>query len=145
MPGKSEILLIQPPNVEGTLFNLPGTEIPLSLLYLAAYAGREGLPAALLDLTLEEDPFRAADETLAAGAPRVVGITSYTTNAAFASRLARRVKALSPGAFVVLGGFHASALPRSWPGACWAARRFPGSAGSVSGRTGGCGGTRRAS
>ncbi len=111
MPGQRQILLIQPPNVEGTLFNLPGTEIPLSLLYLAAYTAREGLPADLLDLTLERDPFSVVSSFFASHRPRIVGITSYTTNAALASRLAGQVKSLSPETFVVLGGFHASALP----------------------------------
>ncbi|MDP8254189.1 MAG: radical SAM protein [Candidatus Alcyoniella australis] len=105
-----QVLLVQPQAHEGELFNLPGKEIPLSILSIATYLRSQGIDARVLDLTLEPAP-RAALSLALSGEPSVVGVTSYTTNVALAHRVAQQVKAEQPQAVVVLGGFHASALP----------------------------------
>jgi len=111
MSTGTDLLLIQPPNVQGSLFNLPGTETPLSLLYLAGYMREKGFRVRVLDLTLGKAGIGGLESHLRAYEPAVVGITSYTTNVLLASRVAATARAVFPHALIVLGGFHASALP----------------------------------
>ncbi len=106
-----DVLLIQPPNIKGALFNLPGREIPLSLLYISAYLKQSGFDCDVFDLSIERDPDAALRRRLYSSPPQVVGLTSYTTNVGVAATIAHRVKQKWPGATLVLGGFHASALP----------------------------------
>ena len=117
--GDVDILLVQTPNVRGTFFNLPGMEIPLSLCSLAAYVKSRGLRVAVLDLQREGADTSALEYRLRRSRPALVGLTSYTPNVGLAAEIAGRVKATLPEAKVVLGGFHASALPER------TAREFP--------------------
>lgn len=106
-----DVLLIQTPNIIGTFFNLTGNEIPLSLCYLAAYLHDRGHRAAICDLALEPNPEVALAKALFEFKPKLVGISSYTPNVELAAKFAGLVKEQAPGTSVVLGGFHASALP----------------------------------
>ncbi len=108
---KRPVLLVQPPNVKGSLFNLPGLEIPLSLCYLSSYLEQEGIPTEILDLTLHKRTKEPLVRALTSIAPPIVGITAYTPNMNLASDIARITKAVSPQSITVTGGFHPSALP----------------------------------
>lgn len=105
------MLLVQTPNVEGTLLNLPGKELPLSLLYLAANARRAGHEVAVLDLDFWGGRSPFLENALQRLRPDLVGVSAYTTNVARAGDIAAMVKQWNPEARTVLGGFHASALP----------------------------------
>ncbi|MBZ0271180.1 B12-binding domain-containing radical SAM protein [bacterium] len=107
----SDLLLIQPPNIEGTLFNLPGVEVPMSIMTVSAYLKREGYSTDIVDLTLTKNPRDTLRRVLYGNAPEAVGITSYTSNMEIAGRIAQRVREAWPKARLVLGGFHPSALP----------------------------------
>ncbi|MCZ7584507.1 MAG: B12-binding domain-containing radical SAM protein [Deltaproteobacteria bacterium] len=107
----TDVLFIQPPNVQGTLFNLPGAEVPLSVMSVSAYLKREGYSSEIWDLTLDRRPEEALARLLAGNAPHAVGITSYTTNMDLAADIASKVRAAWPKTKLVVGGFHASALP----------------------------------
>lgn len=106
-----DVLLLQAPNIKGTFFNLPGKEIPLSLCYLASFLKTRGLTARILDLDWHGRVSPVLEKTLAETKPGLIGISAYTPNVALAADIAARAKRLAPGAPVVLGGFHASALP----------------------------------
>lgn len=106
------ILLIQTPNVTGTLLNLPGKEVPLSLLYLAAVARAQGHEVRVLDLDFLGGIAPHLDRALSEFEPVLVGVSAYTTNVARAADIASRVKQARPQTTTVLGGFHASALPK---------------------------------
>ncbi|MCB1153588.1 MAG: cobalamin B12-binding domain-containing protein [Deltaproteobacteria bacterium] len=108
----TDLLLIQPPNVEGTLFNLPGVEIPLSIMTVSAYLKQNGYKTEVMDLTLEKNSKEALRRRLIQNPPNAVGITSYTTNIGIAARIAERIKHYWPQTPVVAGGFHPSALPK---------------------------------
>ncbi len=105
------ILLVQTPNVIGTLLNLPGKEVPLSLLYLAAVARERSHEVRVLDLDLLGGVEPHLDQALSSFQPDWVGVSAYTTNVAHAADIAARVKQARPNTGTVLGGFHASALP----------------------------------
>lgn len=106
-----DALLIQTPNVKGTFFNLPGKEIPLSLCYLGSFLQSRGFTARILDLDWLGGVSPHLEKALAENAPALVGISAYTPNIALAAQIAAGVKQLTPATPVVLGGFHASALP----------------------------------
>ncbi|MHA1568933.1 MAG: B12-binding domain-containing radical SAM protein, partial [Alphaproteobacteria bacterium] len=105
------ILLIQTPNIIGTLLNLPGKEVPLSLLYLAAFLRERGHEVRLLDLDFYRGVSPHLEEAVAEFDPELAGISAYTTNIVRAAEIAAKVKNLRPEIPTLLGGFHASALP----------------------------------
>lgn len=106
------ILLVQTPNIIGSFLNLPGKEIPLSLLYLASYLKSKGYKdVEVLDIDFLDSIEPHLENKLRNFMPDVVGITSYTTNIAIAADIAKKVKETLADVITVIGGFHASALP----------------------------------
>ncbi|MBZ0253753.1 MAG: cobalamin-dependent protein, partial [Candidatus Methylomirabilis sp.] len=108
---RCDALLVQAPNVVGTMFNLPGVETPLNLCYIASYLEKEGGRAEVFDGALFGDwraPFEAC---LRATRPALLGFASYTPNVMHAADMAAFAKKVLPGVVTVIGGFHASALP----------------------------------
>jgi len=108
------ILLIQPEQgqfVYRRIFH-PGVEIPLNLLCLSSYLAREGIGNRVLDMRISLEPQAELDRALASSQPRVVGISACTTEIENAGKVAERVKRWRRDVPVILGGHHASALPR---------------------------------
>ncbi|MFC1888875.1 B12-binding domain-containing radical SAM protein [Thermodesulfobacteriota bacterium] len=106
-----DILLVQTLNVTGTFFNLPGKEIPLSLCSLGAYLKSRGYRCGIVDLDFAGRVSPVLEEAVREARPKVVGISAYTPNVGIAGEIATRVKEMDRKLQVVLGGFHASALP----------------------------------
>lgn len=105
--AEADILLIRPRSVE-RLALYPGT--PNGLLQLSAYLATRGFAARVLDLDCDRlTP--SLWKALAAGKPRIVGISMLSYMRRFSYRFVRRLKALSPGTKIVLGGVHPSAIP----------------------------------
>ena len=113
-PNRSvPVLLIQPPQgtfVYKRIFQ-PGVEIPLHLLYLSAYLTREGIENRCLDMRVLHHPERELVDVLQETRPRLVGISACTTEIDNAGETAAAVKRTLGETPVVLGGYHASALP----------------------------------
>lgn len=109
-----KVQLVLAPPMQRSRYEALGESLwpPMGVLYLAAYL-REGFPDVALKVT---DGARlgydAALAEIEAFAPDVLGISFYTALAEGAARLAREAKRRLPAAFVVLGGPHATALPR---------------------------------
>ncbi len=107
-----KILLIQPPNTTQGLLALGGQEIPLSLAYLASSLKHAGFPVVrIIDLAFRNQSEAEFVRDVAKFRPDLIGLTAYTHNMGFASRLAAAAKSAMPAAVTILGGFHASALP----------------------------------
>lgn len=109
---KIDILLLQPPKIIDKTFNIRGTEIPLSLAYLAAYLEREKVSAEILDMAIYKDSWKLLEEFIRNLKPDFVGITAFTVDIAMANEVARRVKELDKNIVTVIGGIHASSLPK---------------------------------
>jgi len=86
-------------------------EFPFSIAVLMARVQRGGYRVSVLDLNVEPRPLEALSRALDRPRPRIVGISSYSANVVNAETIARKIKELTPNVPVVLGGFHASALP----------------------------------
>ena len=107
------ILLCQTPALKSGFLPLPGKEVPISLLYLASFLRKNGYKdVEVLDLELKGGISPHLEQEIAEFAPKVVGITSYTSNVILAGQIAELVKRISPESITVIGGFHASALPK---------------------------------
>jgi radical SAM superfamily enzyme YgiQ (UPF0313 family) len=84
---------------------------PMGVLYLAGYL-RSRLPEVEIRVTDGcRIGFSRTLRDILEYRPDVLGISFYTTQAMGAGRLSRRVKSALPGALVVMGGPHATALP----------------------------------
>lgn len=88
-----------------------GTYPNPSLAYLAGYLHHRGHPCDVVDGKLEGSSIAAILARLSASRPRLVGLTSFTTEIDDVMELARAVRAALPESRIVLGGVHASALP----------------------------------
>jgi anaerobic magnesium-protoporphyrin IX monomethyl ester cyclase len=111
---KNEILLIHPVYGEATQERIfqPGIEAPISLLYLASYLDSQGIDNRILDLRLEQNPVEKLRESILGLKPSIVGITASTAAIDNASHVAEQIKMINPEIVTVIGGWHASALPR---------------------------------
>lgn len=90
----------------------------LEPLELEIVAG--GIPiedeVAILDLSLEKQPFAAFEEQLLTMRPDIVGFTGFSSQAALVRELADLVKHHLPAAVTVVGGIHATVVPADYAG-----------------------------
>jgi anaerobic magnesium-protoporphyrin IX monomethyl ester cyclase len=97
-----------------------GVEYPITMLMLMAHLERAGFRTGIIDMSIERNPFDVLHQALKTCHPGVVGLSSYSSNVKNAAKVAALVKQANPATPVVLGGFHATALPEE----CLA--RYPG-------------------
>lgn len=108
------VLLINPPwlTKDGNIWHgVRSTSPPLGLLYVAAYAEREGHEVRVIDCNAEELRPEDAEGILREFQPDFVGLTAVTAQIINTHRVAGIVKQVSPRSKVVVGGVHATALP----------------------------------
>lgn len=104
-----KVLLIQPPSSDPLTDRIFLFE-PLALEYLGAGLKLDGHMVELLDARLEPDiegAFRRFQ-------PDLVGITGFTSHVNIVKGIASRLKGISPGLFVVVGGHHATVKPEDF-------------------------------
>jgi len=106
------VLLVKPKARLRTILGLEAFQRlePIELGYIAAVV-REPHTARVLDLRLARRPVGAFRACLHRFRPDVVGFTSYTHEASLVKQLARVTRDCLPGAFVVVGGHHATVAP----------------------------------
>ena len=100
-----DVLLISPP-FRGLLRE------PVGLYYLAGVLNSQGISTSLMDFNLELPSRTSFVEHLQHAKPKIIGITSYTFNLSVAQRIVEEIRRVLPEALTVLGGVHASALPK---------------------------------
>jgi radical SAM superfamily enzyme YgiQ (UPF0313 family) len=104
------ILLIEPAK---SPISTGGEEVflfePLALEYVAAGVCADH-EVRILDQRIDD----SVEETLGEFAPQVVGITGYTVHVNQIRRLAKRAKAWSSEVLTVVGGHHATVVPRDF-------------------------------
>lgn len=108
--GRSDrmnILLIQPPIDSATRVLWP----PVGLGYLATALRRDGHEVFLLDCARERLGDKEFVNRVLSTTPEMVGFSVYTLSVPCVRRLASLVRAHIPGATIVIGGPHISALP----------------------------------
>ncbi len=110
-----DVLLVQPAQgefVRGRIFE-PGVEIPLNLTCLAAYLEQaHRIRTEILDLRLHEDPRAVLRDVMETYRFSVVGISAHSSEIENGGKVAHYIKEHRPEIPVVVGGHHASAVPR---------------------------------
>jgi radical SAM superfamily enzyme YgiQ (UPF0313 family) len=103
---------MQPPHKQDRNVPYLGREMPLGIAYLAAYLEKENISVEILDLNVSEQPLSDLEETLKLLHPRFVGISAFTVDVIEANTLAGRCKEMLPDITTIIGGIHATALPK---------------------------------
>jgi len=114
-----KVLLVNPPAdllIQSELPGHVGKELghfpPLGLLYLAAYARRDGRhQVAMLDMPARQATLAVLRERLRNDRPDLVGVTCITHNLAGVKATADAVKDADPGIRVCIGGPHVAQFP----------------------------------
>jgi anaerobic magnesium-protoporphyrin IX monomethyl ester cyclase len=111
MDSMKTLLLNAPPERIVEPYDAP--DYPhLGLGYIAAYLRREGCPVLVLDAKLAR---MSISETLAKIQeirPRLIGFTAFTQEIIHVASLAKEIKERWPEIIAVIGGVHATVLPR---------------------------------
>ncbi len=103
------ILLVQPPSPDPITDRFFLFE-PLALEYLAAGVKLDGHEVEIVDARLEPD----IERVYLRMRPLVVGLTAFTNQLNIVKAIAKRLKSLSPGVVVIVGGHHATVCPEDF-------------------------------
>ena len=108
------VLLIHPPYGKATKYRIfqPGIEFPISLAYLSAYLKKNDIQSNVVDMRIDNGAENIIENRLKTMKPLAVGITASTANIGMADTIAARVKSFNSEVPIIIGGWHASALPR---------------------------------
>jgi radical SAM superfamily enzyme YgiQ (UPF0313 family) len=109
--SKMLVLLINGPWVESKQSYSEQANEPLQVLSLAAMLEQEGYRTEVADFLFEPYNTQALYAHLESCHPKVVGLSSYTTNFPINLEIAENIKRFNPEIHVVFGGPHPSALP----------------------------------
>ena len=85
---------------------------PMGLAYLASYLRENGFSVSIRDLHVEGLGPESIVSTCRTLTPKVVGLTATTPTYPNALHTARFIKAWNPKATIILGGVHATGMPR---------------------------------
>lgn len=109
-----DVLLINPPwqTKDGNVWHgVRSTSPPLGLLYVAAYAEKQGRDVHVLDVNAENLKFEDIEAYVRQHQPNWVGFTAVTAQIIGTLAIAKMIKRVSPDSKIVVGGVHAAAMP----------------------------------
>ncbi|HUT23267.1 MAG TPA: radical SAM protein [Sumerlaeia bacterium] len=110
-PDPAEVVLVKvsPERIlQGAWYRMP----LLGLGCLAGYLRSRGVAVAIVDALFDRLGLEETVAAVTARAPRVVGFTAMTHEVNRAAQVAQEIRRAVPGAQTVIGGPHATALPR---------------------------------
>jgi len=84
---------------------------PLGLMYIASVLEKHGFEVKIIDCYLEKSKINLG-EILKKESPDIVGISTATPTFGDVTRIARMIRNNFPDIFIVIGGYHVSAIPR---------------------------------
>jgi len=109
-----KVLLVKPHSELKVAKNLERTFLHLEPLELEIVAG--GVPeeedVKIIDLSVEKKPLKTFCESIQNFKPHIIGFTAYSNNIHIVKKLAVIAKSDCPEAFTVVGGIHATLLPK---------------------------------
>ena len=113
--AKDRVLLIFPRFKSefyyGRLSKVAPSLVPVSLVYLASFLQKKGIPVKILDGQVQELTPTTLRQEIEAYAPRFIGVTVLTPIAEGAHQVAAIAKGVSREITVVMGGTHPTVLP----------------------------------
>lgn len=109
------IILINPPTREKAyreLKHFAFTAPPMGLAYIAAYLEKKNIAVDIIDsdplgMDIDATALKIKKEN-----PKYVGVTAMTATVDIAKKLITKIRHVLPNAILILGGAHATALPR---------------------------------
>jgi len=105
------VLLVNGPWITSKKSYIAQANEPLHLLSMAAVLEQQGIDCSVVDFLLDPYSEDSLVSHLKETRPRIVGVSSYTTNFFMNLDIARAVKRYDRSIHVVFGGAHPSALP----------------------------------
>jgi len=105
-----KIALVRPTKIQGSL-EKSMVQHPINLCWIAAVLREQGHDVRIWDFEVEKYSSSILRSRVIEFGPRILGITSMTTNIYAAARMAGTAKLADPEILIVVGGPHASALP----------------------------------
>ena len=111
MTSISTLLLNPPPPKAAEAHDAPEYG-HLGLAYVAAYLRSQGHPVSVIDAKLARLSVAATLERIGQMQPGLLGLTAYTQEITHVAWLAEQIKSRWPRIRIVLGGIHATVLPR---------------------------------
>ncbi|MEW6328527.1 MAG: radical SAM protein [Candidatus Micrarchaeota archaeon] len=107
------VLLVVPPETEVKDVKQTGSKWPrIGIAYLAGYLRKNGVSVSVLDCKAEGINHREVEERIARASPGIVGVTSFTEEILSAAEVCNRAKKVRKDITTVIGGPHASAIPK---------------------------------
>lgn len=108
----ASVLLINSPSLVAKEKHYERPRYPrLSIAYLAGYVREQGIACHAVDAKYEAMSLDAVIARAVALQPRIVGLTAMTPEIHEAAETAAGIKSVLPGATVIIGGPHVTALP----------------------------------
>ncbi len=109
-----DLLLVEPhqPRTAEILSQSTGITPPHGIGYIASYLEKHGFTIKILDNSIERLSTHEFNRYIKKNNPRYVGFSVCTSSYKCASKLAVSAKQANPDISVLMGGVHASALPR---------------------------------
>jgi len=84
---------------------------PLGLMYIASVLEKHGFEVKIIDCYLEKSKINLG-RILKKESPDIVGISAATPTFGYVTRIAKMISDNFPDIFIVIGGYHVSAIPR---------------------------------
>ena len=106
-----KIILIRPPSAIG-IVGKRFVQYPINLGYLAAVLKKNNFDVEIWDYEVEDFNREIIVKRFLGSRPQVIGITSMTPNVNYAHDIAAIARQVLGKVFMVIGGPHASAIPR---------------------------------
>src|SRR3989344_7727965 len=115
MKKNLDILFVNPGNrllQFGNVSSYATIAQPLGISMLASYVRENGYSVAILDAEAEDlTPEEAAEKAIEYN-PMLVGLTAFTTKVTSAGKIMKLIKERAPYIKTMIGGHHASAVPK---------------------------------
>lgn len=110
----SKILLIIPPVTIHSERDIAFKEsLPhIGLCYVAGYIKSKGFQVEIIDSVVEKLSLRNIIDRIKTSIPHIIGITASTYQIFEAAATAKALKKLKPDSVVILGGYHATGVPK---------------------------------
>lgn len=105
-----KILLIQPNSTNETSKEFISLQYPLNLAYIASALKEAGNDISMVDFNVTD--IKLLPEIIKKFNPEIVGLTAMTPTIHFAKSIISEIKKINPKIITILGGVHASALPK---------------------------------
>lgn len=107
-----KIVLINPPENLELKLNIVSTQYPINLGYLASTLMADNFEVELWDYVVEQFDDSAFTERIRISKPDLIGITSMTNTIVSVSKIVRVIKKNFNEMKIVIGGTHATTLPK---------------------------------